>query len=205
MPRHHRRLCADEGLTLVELVVAMAITSIVGAIVTTSMVMLYRTVNATSARAAVQAQLSQALMRLDKEIRYASYVGETSSGRQYVEYEMVNNMVTQCVQLRLAASSGGSQLQRRTWTQGAAAADLTAWLPLATGVSSSAPFTRIDPVNALTHQQLTIDLTAVDGVTQKHTNITYTALNTNANSVSVATAGSGLASAEPCYNSGTRT
>jgi prepilin-type N-terminal cleavage/methylation domain-containing protein len=205
MPRHHGRLRADEGLTLIELVVAMAIASIVGAIITTSMMMVYRTVNATSARAAVQAQLSQALMRLDREIRYASYVGSTVPGQKNVEYEMVNKMVTQCVQLRLAPSASGSQLQRRTWTQGAAAADLTAWLPLATGVTSVSPFTRIDPVNALTHQQLMIDLTAVDGVTQKHANITYTALNTNTTSVSVATAGTGLASAEPCYNSTTRT
>jgi hypothetical protein len=189
----------------------MAIMSIVGAVFTTGIFQVYRTVGATDDRSIAQGQLSRALMRLDREIRYASYVDATSATRPYVEYEVMNGgtptapagPTQQCVQLRLVSSNGG-QLQRRTWTQGDPETQLTSWQPLATGVTSATPFTRIDPTDTLTHLQLRITLTSTSGTTAKQSSITYTALNTNQNSVSVATSGTGLVADEPCYTAGTR-
>jgi prepilin-type N-terminal cleavage/methylation domain-containing protein len=201
----HRPERNDGGFSLVEVMVSMTIMSIIGAIFTTGMIQVYRTVTGTDTRWIAQGQLSQALMRLDKEVRYASYIGATSPGRPYVEYQMLNDVTQQCVQLRIASTAYGSQLQRRTWIQGLTPAVPTAWVPLATGVTSAAPFVRIDPTGILTHQQLRLVLTATSSTIAQQSDITYTALNTNQDSVSVATSGSGLATAEPCYTAGTRT
>jgi hypothetical protein len=56
-------------------------------------------------RRIAQSQLSQALMRLDKEVRYASYIGATSPARPYVEYRLLNDVIQQCVQLRIASTA----------------------------------------------------------------------------------------------------
>jgi prepilin-type N-terminal cleavage/methylation domain-containing protein len=194
----------DDGFSLIEVVVSMTIMAIIGAIFTAGMVQVYRTVTGTDERWIAQGQVSQALMRLDREVRYASYIGATSPGRPYVEYQMMNDVTQQCVQLRIASTANGSQLQRRTWTQGQTPVVPTAWARLATGVTSAAPFTRIDPTDTLTHQQLRLVLTATADTTAKQSDVTYTALNTNQNSVSLATSGSGP-TAEPCYTDATRT
>jgi prepilin-type N-terminal cleavage/methylation domain-containing protein len=195
----------DDGFSLIEVMVSMTIMAVIGAIFTTGMIQVYRTLAGTDARWIAQGQVSQALMRLDREVRYASYIGATSPGRPYVEYQMLSDATQQCVQLRIAVTADGSQLQRRTWTQGVTPVVPTAWVRLANDVTSAEPFARIDPTDTLTHQQLRLDLTATSDSTAKQSNITYTALNTNQNSVSVATSGSGLATAEPCYDAGTRT
>jgi prepilin-type N-terminal cleavage/methylation domain-containing protein len=195
----------DGGFSLIEVVVSMTLMSVIGAIFTTGMVQVYRTVTGIDARWIAQDQLSQALLRLDKEVRYASYIGATSPARPYVEYRMLIDATQHCVQLRIASTASGSQLQRRTWTQGLTPVAPTAWVSLATGVTSAAPFARIDPTDTLMHQQLRLVMTATSGTTAKQSDITYTALNSNQNSVSVATSGSGLATEEPCYTAGTRT
>lgn len=194
----------DDGFSLTEVMVSMAIMSVVGAIFTTGMVQVYRAATDIDTRWNTQDQVSLALMRLDREVRYASYIGATSPGRPYVEYQILDDRTQRCVQLRIATTSRGSQLQRRTWVQGDSPVVPTDWIPLATGVTSDAPFARIDPTDALTHQQLRVALTATSGTITRQSNITYTALNTSQSSVATATAGSGLATAEPCYTSGTR-
>jgi prepilin-type N-terminal cleavage/methylation domain-containing protein len=194
---HGRR---DDGFSLVEVTVTMMIISIVGVLFTTAILQVFNAANATQARSVVQAQTSQALLRLDREIRYAWYLGATSAGRPYVEYLIGAGNAQQCVQLRLA----DGQLQRRTWAHDGTAPAPTAWLPLASQVSSGAPFTRLDATGARGHQQLTVDLTAQDGNQRKHSNITFTALNTDQNTVSDGTGGTGAGTDEPCYDPGTR-
>jgi prepilin-type N-terminal cleavage/methylation domain-containing protein len=153
-------MSSDEGFGLVELMVATAISSIVGAIALTGIVQLQLTSRVAEARQTGQAALSQVLLRLDSEVRYASYVGATTPGQTTVDYQTKDG----CVQLRLT----GDQLQRRSWSTGTA----TAWLPIASGVSSANPFTRTTG----DRQQLTVDLTAG----RQQSLITFTALNTNA-------------------------
>jgi prepilin-type N-terminal cleavage/methylation domain-containing protein len=178
----------DRGFGLVEIVVAMTIMGLVGGIFTTGILQVYRTTSANESRSITQAQLSQALLRLDREVRYASYIGATSAGRPYVEYLLT----TQCVQLRLA----GGQLQRRAWAHDGAAPRPGGWLPIASQVMSSAPFTRVDANGTLGHQRLTVDLIAATGGASKHSTITFTAMNTDQDTA---------ASADPCYDARTRT
>ena len=176
----------DDGFGLLEVVVSMALTGVAGAVFTTAVVQIYRTSGANESRSIAQSQVSQALLRLDREVRYASYVGATSPARPYVEYLLQGG----CVQLRLA----NGQLQRRTWNPGGTPTP-TAWQAIASQVASTAPFTRLDPAGALAHQQLTVDLIATDGGVSKHSTITFTALNTDQNTA---------ATADPCDDPGTR-
>jgi prepilin-type N-terminal cleavage/methylation domain-containing protein len=177
----------DGGFTLVEIVVAMTIMGLVAAIFTTGVLQIYRTTGVNESRSIAQAQLSQALLRLDREVRYASYVGATSAGRPYVEYLLAS----QCVQLRLA----DGQLQRRSWAHDSAAPRPSSWQPIASQVSSSVPFTRVGATGALAHQRLIVDLTAATGGARKHGAITFTALNTDQDTA---------ADADPCYDAATR-
>jgi prepilin-type N-terminal cleavage/methylation domain-containing protein len=149
---------SDDGFGLIELMVATAISSVVGAIAVTGIVQLQLTSRLAESRQTSQAALSQVLLRLDTEVRYASYIGATTAGQTSVDYQTKDG----CVQLQLT----GDQLQRRSWTTGAA----TAWRPIASGVSSAAPFTRTTG----DRQQLTVDLTAG----RQQSLITFTALNT---------------------------
>jgi len=181
----------EHGFGLVEVVVAMSIMAMVCAIFTTAIVQIYRTTSVNESRSIAQAQVGLALLRLDREIRYAWYVGATDPGRPYVEYLLVNADVQQCVQLRLA----NGQLQRRTWTHDESAPAPTAWSPIASAVTSDAPFTRLDAAGALGHQQLTVDLTATASGVRKHSAITFTALNTD---------GDTAAGTDPCNDSRTR-
>jgi prepilin-type N-terminal cleavage/methylation domain-containing protein len=166
----------DDGFGLIELVVAMAISGIVGTLAVTAIVQLHQAARTAESRATDQAALSQALLRLDGEVRYASSIGATPAGQLWVDYAVQGT----CVQLRLS----GDQLQRRTWTGTGASSP---WRPIASGVSSAAPFTRIDG----DRQQLTVDLTAG----RRQSRITVTALNT--------TSGTG-GTADPCGDAGSR-
>jgi len=181
----------DDGFGLIEMVVAMSIMTLVGAVFTTAVIQIYRTTSVNESRSIAQAQVSQALLRLDREVRYAWYVGATDPSRPYVEYLLVDAGVSECVQLRVA----NGQLQRRTWTDDEAAPAPTTWLPIASQVTSAEPFIRLDANGALGHQQLTVDLTATDSGSSRHSNVTFTALNTDVDTA---------AGTDPCYNTSTR-
>jgi prepilin-type N-terminal cleavage/methylation domain-containing protein len=181
----------DRGFGLVELLVATAIMTVVGAVFTTGVLQIYRTTSAVESRSIAQAQVSQALLRLDREVRYAWYISPTDPARPYVEYLLVNGGVQQCVQLRLT----DGLLQRRAWTHDATAPQPTPWQPIASQVTSAAPFTRLDATGTLGHQQLTVDLTATDTGSSKRSTIAFTALNTD---------GSTAAGTDPCYDPRTR-
>jgi hypothetical protein len=71
----------------------------------------------------------------------------------------------------------------------------TTWLPIASQVTSATPFTRLDASGALGHQQLTVDLTATDSGSSRHSTVTFTALNTDVDTA---------AGTDPCYDASTR-
>jgi hypothetical protein len=68
-------------------------------------------------------------------------------------------------------------------------------LPIASQVTSAAPFTRLDASGTLGHQQLTVDLTATDSGSSRHSTVTFTALNTDIDTA---------AGTDPCYDASTR-
>ncbi|WP_449063123.1 PulJ/GspJ family protein [Planomonospora algeriensis] len=117
----------DAGISLVEVLVAMAIMGVLMAMVTAGIVQVYRVTGTVEAVSTAQSQLHTAFQRLDKEIRYASWIGEPGrdGGAWYVEFAGTAPKTDgtapqagapECRQLRLDTGRGVLQLLR--WTPG---------------------------------------------------------------------------------------
>jgi hypothetical protein len=178
---------SDGGASMVEVTVSMVLMSIVLAIFTTAIVQMVGSANRNQTISSTQSQLTIAFLRLDKEIRYASAISHegTVAGDPVVEYLTTNTGNRVCSELRLHAG----QLQWRTWTQppppavpGPGNVTASKWLPLATGISSAAPFTFHDADGQYVFQRLELNLTAGATYggpsTSRQSDITFTALNT---------------------------
>lgn len=172
----------DTAMTLVDLVVSMGIMSIVMAVFTTAVVRMYRSANVADARANAQTQIGLALQRLDKEVRYASGIGQPylAGGGQRIEFLIIGTAKAECVQLQVS----GGQLRQRMWTYQSPPVrpTPTPWTTLASGLTSPEPFTFVAVSDDVGYQRLRVRLTAVSGggSTQatRTSDITFTALNT---------------------------
>jgi prepilin-type N-terminal cleavage/methylation domain-containing protein len=180
--RSRLRAGADAGMTLMELVVAMSVMSIFMTMFSAGVVQMFRAANKSESASTAQSQVNLAFLRLDKEIRYAaglSAPGPVGSD-PYVEYLTTNTGSPVCSELRLHLAT--RQLQRRTWPQGSGTAP-TAWIPLASDVSSAQPFTVSGADATYNFQRLQLRLAASAGAggsaTTKWTDVTFTALNTS--------------------------
>jgi hypothetical protein len=167
---------------MVDVVVSMTLLSVFMAIFTGGTVRMYRSATLIQATANAQTQITTVFLRLDTEIRYAAGISEPNpaGADRYVEYLTTNTGDGVCIELRLNGAS--QQLQRRTWPQGANPLVPTAWVPLASAVSSSQPFTYLAPDTKYNFQRLQLQLDATIGAggsqVVKHTDVTFTALNT---------------------------
>lgn len=95
----------DAGVTLTEVIVAMSILSVVLALTTAGLVQMFRITSATETQAIAQSQIGRAVVRLDRQIRYASGISEphlSGHGVQQVEYLVVETGKSTCVQLRVS-------------------------------------------------------------------------------------------------------
>jgi hypothetical protein len=173
----------DDGITLVEVMVAMVVMTVFMAMFTVSMQQMYRSTNKTESLSTAQSQIGVAFLRLDKEIRYAAGISTpgTVGADWYVEYLTAEGSSTLCTQLRLTGAS--RLLQRRTWTQGPSPLMPTGWTVLASEVTATQPFTYLAPDASFNFQRLQLKLVASAGsgatATSKQTDVTFTALNTS--------------------------
>jgi prepilin-type N-terminal cleavage/methylation domain-containing protein len=167
----------DAGFTLIDMMMAMTVMSVVMAVFTASVVRMYRTANDVESRSVAQTQLGVGMQRLEREVRYAQGISEPYpvSGATYADMLVIQNNGRQCLQLRVA----GGVLAQRTWTYQADPLDLTGWTVLASGVSSTTPFDYLPPTETLGHQQLTVALTAGTGTAKDANSETFTALNSD--------------------------
>jgi type II secretory pathway pseudopilin PulG len=176
---------ADAGMTLIDVLVAMTIMTVVTALFTAGIGQMYRMVNGTDNKSVAQSQVSTALLRLDKDVRYASGISAPYplSGNQYVDFLLPKAGTSMCVQLRVAAG----KLQRRTWTWKVTPFAPTAWVTLASSVTSATPFSYAAPDTEISYQRLTVDLKVTIGTgtktVVKNSKVTYTALNTTTKSL----------------------
>lgn len=189
--RHHRKsgqqsrsgVPGDAGMTLAELMVSMAVMSVVTALATTGIVQMYRDSTRTEALSSEMTQLQVAFQQLDRSVRYATGISEpnvtaTPGGDWYVEWSTMAGGETSCTQLRLHGSTG--LLQRRSATT----AHVTGWATVASFVVGSRPFVMLPAsTSGFPHQQLTVDLTVQppEGSPQpaRRSTFSFTALNTS--------------------------
>jgi len=191
------RASRDSGITLIEVVVAMSIMTVVGAMFTASVLQLFRSANSSEAASTAQSQVNIAFLRLDKEIRYAAAISTPGSvgADSYVEFLTTYTGTPVCTELRLHVAT--EQLQRRTWIQGSSPLTPSAWIPLASSVSSTQPFTFTAADATFNFQRLRLQLVATSGsggtATPRQSDITFTALNTSLATSSATTCTEGRA------------
>jgi type II secretory pathway pseudopilin PulG len=172
-----RRESDDAGFTLIDTMMAMTVMMIVMAVFTASVLGMYRTANDVEARSVTQTQISTAMQRLDRQIRYAKGISEPYmiAGIVYVDLLAVQQTKRQCIQLRVA----NGVLSQRTWTYLANPLDLTGWTAVAYGLATATPFDYLPPTDVLGHQQLTVTLGGGTGSGTDTNTVTFTALNSD--------------------------
>jgi type II secretory pathway pseudopilin PulG len=170
-----RREDSDAGFTLLDTVMSTVVMTIVMAVFTSSVLVMYRTANNIDAKSLAQTQIAQALLRIDRQLRYAKGISKEYGGGTYVDFLTVRKDQQQCVQLRVS----GNVLAQRTWTYQKTPIDLTAWTPLASNVTStgSQPFTYLAPSQTQGFQQLKVSLFIGSGSGREASTVTFTALN----------------------------
>jgi prepilin-type N-terminal cleavage/methylation domain-containing protein len=172
------RSTADSGITLIEVVVALSIMSVLMAAFTAGIIQMYRSANASESLSRTQSQLNVTFLRLDKEIRYASAINDPSGGPDYyVEYLTTNAGSPQCQQLRLGVDG---KLRLRSWPN-TSPATASGWTTLASGVSSvGTPFALVtEPKSSFERLRLNLVARPESGgtATSARLDVTFTALN----------------------------
>ncbi|WP_111765158.1 PilW family protein [Nakamurella deserti] len=181
----------DDGTTLLELTVGMALMAVFMVIFTGAIMMMFNAMKTSQTVNNAAAQVNTAFLQLDESVRSASYIGTPgqANGSWYVEYKSLDSTgQDQCTQLRVTTAD--QQLQSRTWrVVNATPTAPSAWRPIASGVSNGAgaagtrdqPFVLGAGAGSTQFQQLVVTLvpTAGPGATTatRGTQFTVTALN----------------------------
>lgn len=202
----------DRGLTLVELIVAIGIFSVVVAVCMAGIVIMTRSTVRADVVAGSGDAARTAFQRMERQVRYAesiNYPGAGPSGARYVEFRtsaaVSKSGVATCTQWRWVPSSGA--LQMRSWND-TSNPSLPAWTTLTSDVLPDADTSgRAYPfeVNAATatspRQTLTLRMrvgnATVDAGVDSET--TFVARNSSVKSVSNADAnGDGQSDTKVC-------
>ena len=177
----------DAGVSLLEVMVAMGITSIFLVMFTGAVLLISRTATRAEAVTSGGQDIATAFQRLDTSVRYAAEVQNPgqANGAWWVEYLTTSGGSKVCTQLRLTAAA--QQLQQRSWTptSGPSTPAATAWRTLAGRISNgsatgaAAPFIRPAAGTGVGYQQLSVQLVSTAGVppVDSRSATTFTALN----------------------------
>jgi type II secretory pathway component PulJ len=164
----------DAGTTLVETVMSTLLMAVVLSVVTAGLLHLYRLSAATDSRSVAQTQVSLALQRLDRQLRYAAALGapENYGGVPRIAYLVTEPRTRTCYQVRLDAG----RLQQRRWAPGQAPAQL--WTTIASDITGIT-FHRQPATDEVAHQRLTVTVSAGAAPRNRTNTVTYTALNSS--------------------------
>ncbi len=181
----------ESGFTLAELLVAMAIFTIVMTIVSAALVSAYGSESRVKFLAQGSQQVTNAFQQLDGEVRYAADIEApyASGGNYFVEFQSDWTISTkgksQCTALEYDNTNGN--LQQHTWLLGSSVP--SQWQILASGLAKSVttnPFTLTATKQA--PWQLAVAITAQQGATEKvppaQSSFSLTAVNTSKGSLS---------------------
>jgi prepilin-type N-terminal cleavage/methylation domain-containing protein len=205
--REQRR---DEGFSLLEIMMSMTIMSIVMSITVGAIVQIYRTANRIENAALARAQLATSFARLDKEIRYATWVNSPGqvAGAWYVEFDVPpqppakSDDPHECRQLALKngaltlagwklAADGSTVPPGPATTLGTGIAVISGVSPFTLYAAGSVPFATSPAAAAKAgvgiqfkpeFAQIRLQFNSVAGGTTLPFDITFTAQNNNADS-----------------------
>ena len=157
------RLRDDDGVTMIEMVVAMVVMMIFLAIFTGSMMLISKSEMKARAVSDTADQVNRAFLWFDKNVRYASGISSPGSTATafYVELSNTGGGTQVCTQVRLVLAT--DQLQQRTWTVSCTGyTGLSGWTPLADNITNtSTPFSVASTATGSeAHQQLAVSLTS---------------------------------------------
>ncbi len=167
-----RARAGEGGFTLIEMMVAMLILSVVLVVALESFTNVITSQVRQSSVSNSESQLAQAFIALDTEVRYSEGVDvpDSTGGSYYVEFEYYTPAnVAECAELQYAPGSG--TLSQRTWVDpgGSSTPSPGAWDVLARGLTTAGqPFSLVTDVAGQTGipthmQQLQVSLTASAG------------------------------------------
>ncbi|GAA4967485.1 PulJ/GspJ family protein [Kineococcus glutinatus] len=179
----------DGGFSLVELLVAMGIFTLVLGIFMSGVLVMYRDVNRSQAVATTSDALRKTFTTMDRQVRYAEGVNHAGlvNGSYYVEFRTPSGggNPAQCYQWRYAVSAG--TLSYRTWTATATAG--TTWTPVAAGLRTDlteSPFTMLKAVStgtsgdvSYTKQRLAVAIAGARGGGSEQMTTTFVASNSS--------------------------
>lgn len=187
-----RRLAADQGTTLVELLVVMIIFTLVVGIVSTTVIVMYRQQVRQSAVGNNLDASRKLIQQLDRQVRYANAIntpGTGTDGNFYVEWRSGNTGQQQtCTQWRHVV--GTNRVESRTWLPplaGTGAVTATAWSLQGLNIKAIAgkPIFSISATSASnSHQVLSVQFTSSSGKPSVSLNsqVTIAALNSTSSS-----------------------
>ncbi|MCO8269127.1 prepilin-type N-terminal cleavage/methylation domain-containing protein [Actinoplanes sp. TRM 88003] len=185
----------DDGFSLVELLVAMGLMSVVMIIVTTGLSGVYSNLNRADTTGAARDQLTSSFRRLDKELRYASWVSTPGqvNGTWYLEYAtplgcrqlVLRNGVLTMATWNLPSTTPGAPATIGTdLVQTSGIAPFTVYLPNSQPFATASPGTTgVGNDYQLAHTQVRLRFTGQIGVTSLPFDVLFTALNTSASNV----------------------
>jgi len=199
LSRRFRRTRDDEGSSLIELLVGIALMAVFGAMFSGAIFMMTNSSKTAQSVTETSTRLSTAFVKLDRTARYAAAFSPPAqvAGNWYVEFRTTNTGSEVCTQLRVDIAS--QQLQSRTWSVvGGAAAAMSAWVPLALGITNGdavtaspdrpLPFVPLSTRGSAKYPSLTVSLVAVSGDTSTTSMsvTTYPATNATGTSTTLA-------------------
>jgi type II secretory pathway pseudopilin PulG len=118
--RWRSRTRGDRGTSLVELTVVLALMGVVTSMFTVGIVQVYRATNRTESMAITQTQLHLAFSRLDRQVRYASWIRQPveTGDHWYVEFLGRNPQTEQPWCSRLVLDKAARVLRVADWAPG---------------------------------------------------------------------------------------
>ena len=189
-----RRPGCDEGTTLIELSVGMALMVVFMTIFTSAIVSMFASTNKTQAVVNSSTQLKSAFDRLDRQVRYASLIDQPTDTTYWsVAFQTDDPTSTTCRQLTIRPFGNDTtpDLVERTWTMSvnsdgslSAPGQVSQSLLATKVVVGATPFEVSTPTAGAgqpLHQQLRVQLGALDGTGKSQaksaTDVGFTALN----------------------------
>lgn len=183
----------DEGFSLIEVIVATSVMAVIMVMVTGAVLEIYSDVNRTDGIATARDQIGNSFRRLDKELRYATWVatpGQVGTG-WYLEFatptncqQLVfkNGVLTKAAWTLPGTTPGTPTTIATDLAQTGSTAPFTVYAPGDRPYASASPnVSGVGSVYELEHTQVRLRLTGQVGKTTLPLDVLFTAQNTNRN------------------------